>query len=216
MCNNHKSYWAEGWAGGGINNHVHLNQRLPLSSAIRSQSRPAELAALSSESLRGNILCSSVGDKGSKTYFSPSLRGERELIKAWDTSLNIFSTVSKQAFQHPRVKEGMERLKQREKWVGGRQTQHYFSTQIWLDRLKLQIAFSTQFLTLIKRGESSSYRLPHFKHLLFMTKVGQWRVCFFLPCFLPACSLLLINPWVVLSRVKLWCLTCGVRGLNAN
>lgn len=48
-----------------INNHVHLKQRLPLSSAISSE--PASFGSV--QSLRGSTLCSSVGDKRQENLF---------------------------------------------------------------------------------------------------------------------------------------------------
>lgn len=62
--------------------------------------------------------------------------------------------------EYKRGCEGMLRRWDRQEWMGGWQTQHYFTTLIWRDRLKLQIAFSTQFLTLIKNKKRKSAPAP--------------------------------------------------------
>lgn len=107
MRNNYKSYRAEvGRGRGGINNHVHLNQRLPLSSDISSHSRPAIFIGLGSKSEWKHTVFIG-GRQRQKNLFLDTSERRAELIKMWDTSLNIFSTVSKQASQRPGVKEGM-------------------------------------------------------------------------------------------------------------
>lgn len=105
MRNNYKSYRAEvGRGRGGINNHVHLNQRLPLSSDISSHSRPAIFIGLGSKSEWKHTVFIG-GRQRQKNLFLDTSERRAELIKMWDTSPNIFSTVSKQASQRPGVKE---------------------------------------------------------------------------------------------------------------
>lgn len=103
----------------------------------------------------------------------------------WGTSLNTSNTVSKQAEHKTGDGKDFEQVRQGKKRVGGLEAQRYFNKQIWLDRLKLQIAFSTQFLTLIKkRGELQLQATITFSICFLWPKWDNGEPCFVL---FPAC-----------------------------